>query len=130
MTPPKLSDRKFGLIFAVIFAIFTTVGWFGFDVILRWAMVASATFLTIALIVPGLLLPLNRLWTLLTGRIHKVVNFTLLASFFYLLILPFGLVMKVFGRDTMERTRSAPKTTSYWRPVTRHTDDTTLSDMF
>ena len=127
MTQPKLSDRKFGLIFAAVFAIFTIVGWFGFDVVLRWAMVASGTFLALALVVPGVLMPLNRLWGVLTGRIHRVVNFTLLASFFYLLILPFGLVMRLFGRDTMER---APKATSYWRPVTRHTDETTLSDMF
>ena len=129
MTQPRLSDRKFGLIFAASFAIFTTVGWFGFDVILRWAMVSSGAFLTLALIVPGALMPLNRLWGLLTGRIHRVVNFTLLASFFYLIILPFGLVMKLFGRDSMNRTR-ADGTMSYWRPVTRHTDDTTLPDMF
>ena len=129
MTQPKLSDRKFGLIFAAIFALFTLVGWFGFDAILWWAMVASGTFLILALIVPGLLMPLNRLWGLLTGRIHRVVNFTLLASFFYLFILPFGLVMKLFGRDAMDRT-PGPNATSYWRPVTRHTDATTLPDMF
>ena len=129
MTQPLLSDRKFGLIFATIFAIFTLVGWFFFDEVLRWAMVCSAAFLTLALIVPGALMPLNRLWGLLTGRIHRVVNFTLLASFFYLIILPFGLVMKLFGRDSMNRTR-ADGTMSYWRPVTRHTDDTPLSDMF
>ena len=129
MTQPRLSDRKFGLIFATIFAIFTLVGWFFFDEVLRWAMVCSATFLTLALIVPALLMPLNRLWGLLTGRIHRVVNLTLLAFFFYFLILPFGLVMRLFGRDAMDRTR-APETASYWRPVTRHTDDTPLPDMF
>ena len=112
MTQPRLSDRKFGLIFATIFAIFTLVGWFFFDEVLRWAMVCSATFLTLALIVPALLMPLNRLWGLLTGRIHRVVNFTLLASFFYLLVLPFGLVMRLFGRDAMNRAR-APETASY-----------------
>ena len=129
MTQPRLSDRKFGLIFAAIFAIFTTVGWFGFDVILSWAMVSSGAFLTLALIVPGALMPLNRLWGLLTGRIHRVVNFTLLALFFYLIVLPFGLVMRLFGRDALDRA-PGPKTASYWRPVTRHTNETTLSDMF
>ena len=129
MTQPKLSDRKFGLIFAAIFAIFTIVGWYFCDVVLRWAMVCSGAFLTLALIIPGVLMPLNRLWGVLTGRIHRVVNFTLLASFFYLLVLPFGLVMRLFGRDAMDRARG-PETASYWRPVTRHTDETTLPDMF
>ena len=129
MTQPRLSDRKFGLIFAAIFAIFTIIGWYFFDAVLRWAMVCSGAFLILALIVPGVLMPLNRLWGLLNGRIHGIVNFTLLALFFYLLILPFGLVMRLFGRDAMNRAR-APQAASYWRPVTRHTDDTTLSDMF
>ena len=129
MNPPRLSDRKFGLVFAVVFAIFTIVGWYFFDVVLRWAIICSGTFLTLALIVPGVLLPLNRLWGLLTGRIHRVVNFTLLSVFFYLIVLPFGLVMRLFGRDAMERT-AVPESESYWRPVTRHTDDTTLPDMF
>ena len=129
MTQPKLSDRKFGLIFAAIFAIFTIVGWLFFDEVLLWAIVCSATFLTLALIAPDLLMPLNRLWGLFAGRIHRVVNFLLLAAFFYLLVLPFGLVMRLFGRDAMHRT-PVPETASYWRPVTRHTDNTTLPDMF
>ena len=129
MNPPRLSDRKFGLVFAALFAIISTVGWYFFDAVLRWAMICSATFLVLTLIVPGVLLPLNRLWGLLAGRIHRVVNFTLLAAFFYLLVLPFGLVMRLFGRDAMERTPVAADST-YWRPVTRHTDETTFSDMF
>ena len=59
MTQPKLSDRKFGLIFAAIFAIFTIVGWYFYDVVLHWAMVCSGAFLTLALIIPGVLMPLT-----------------------------------------------------------------------
>jgi hypothetical protein len=129
MTSPKLSDRKFGLVFATIFTMFTIIGWFAFDLVLYWAMVCSGTFLVLSLTFPDVLLPLNRLWALLTRCIHKVVNFTLLAAFFYLLILPFALVMKCFGRDAMTR-NSAPGSATYWKPVTRHTDETTLPDMF
>ncbi len=129
MIQPRLSDRKFGLIFAAIFAIFSIIGWYFFGAVPRWAMVASGAFLTLALIVPAVLMPLNRLWGLLTGRIHRVVNFTLLALFFYLFVLPFGLVMRLFGRDAMDRA-PRPKAASYWRPVTRHTDETTFPDMF
>jgi len=129
MTQPRLSDRKFGLMFAAVFAIFFAAGWFFFGTTVRWLLVASGVFLVLALVLPGALLPLNRLWGVLSGRIHRVVNFTLLASFFYLLVLPFGLVMRLFGRDAMDRARS-PETASYWRPVTRHTDETTLPDMF
>ena len=129
MTQPKLSDRKFGLTFASVFAIFTIVGWYGFDVVLRWAIVCSGAFLILALFVPGVLMPINRLWGVLAGRIHRVVNFTLLASFFYLVIFPVALIMRLFGRDAMNRAPD-PKAASHWRPVTRHTDETTLPDMF
>ena len=129
MIRSRLSDRKFGLIFAAVFAIFTIIGWYFFGVVLRWAMVCLGAFLTLALIVPSVLMPLNRLWGLLTGRIHWVVNFTLLALFFYLFVMPFGLVMRLFGRDALDRARG-PETASYWRSVTRHTDETTLPDMF
>lgn len=129
MTSPQLSDRKFGLVFATIFTIFTIVGWLAFDLVLYWAMVCSGMFLVLSLFSPDVLLPLNRLWSLLTRRMHRVVNFTLLAAFFYLLILPFALVMKCFGRDAMTR-NGIPGSATYWKPVTRHTDETTLSDMF
>ena len=129
MTQHRLSDRKFGLIFAAIFAIFSAVGWFIFGVVVDWLLIGSGLFLAFALILPGALLPLNRLWGVLTGGIHRVVNFTLLALFFYLFVMPFGLVMRLFGRDALDRARG-PETASYWRSVTRHTDETTLPDMF
>ncbi|NQV83525.1 MAG: hypothetical protein HQ494_06860 [Rhodospirillales bacterium] len=129
MAQQKLTDRTFGLAFAAIFSIFATVGWLAFGVIVGWLLIGSGLFLAIALIAPGALLPFNRLWSILAGRIHRVVNFTLLASFFYLLILPFGLIMRLFGRDPLKRT-PVPKTATYWHPVTRHTDETTLPDMF
>lgn len=129
MTQPKLSDRKFGLIFAAVFFFITTIGWFAFDIVLRWAIVCSVTFIIISIIVPSLLMPINRLWIKLTRRIHKIINFILLASFFYIIILPFALVMKCFGRDALRRNRSS-RSSSYWQPVTRHTNETTLPDLF
>jgi len=129
MTEHILSDRKFGLIFAAFFAIFSTVGWFFFEVILVWALIACGLFAFFALVFPGALLPINRLWGVLTGRIHRVVNFTLLALFFFLVIFPAALIMRLLGRDALARAPD-PKTASYWRPITRHTDETTLPDMF
>lgn len=129
MTHPILSDRKFGLVFAAVFAMFAFVGWYFFDTMLGWAIICSGVFLALALVAPGVLLPLNRFWNFLAGRIHRVVNFTFLALFFYLLVLPFGLLMRLFGRDSMERARN-PGAASYWRPVTRQTDESTLPDMF
>ena len=129
MTPPKLNDRKFGMIFAVVFIIITIIAWFAFDIFLNWAIICAGVFFVLSLIIPSILMPLNKLWSVLARRIHLLVNFLLLASFFFLLILPFALVMKLFGRDFLRRKRQ-PITATYWQSVTRHTDDATLSDMF
>jgi|TARA_B110000438_G_C15465691_1_gene500899 hypothetical protein len=129
MSQPRLSDRKFGLVFATIFILFTIVGWFAFGLFLKWAVICSGTFLIMSLVIPGILMPLNRLWAMLTRRIHIIINFILLASFFYLLILPFALVMKIIGRDPMRR-NDLPRSSTYWQAVTRHTDETTLVDLF
>jgi hypothetical protein len=37
--------------------------------------------------------------------------------------------MRLFGRDSMHRNPD-PEAETYWTPVTRHTDETTLPDMF
>ena len=129
MSSPKLSDRNFGLTFSIIFAIITFAGWYFFDVFIHWTMIFSITLLALAFIAPGILLPFNCLWGLLVGRIHRVVNFTLLGIFFFIIVFPFGQVMRIFGRDALER-KSFFKSESYWRKVKRHTDETTLHDMF
>jgi hypothetical protein len=129
MNQPRLSDRKFGLVFATIFIFFTIIGWVVFGLFLKWALVCSGIFLIMSLVVPGILMPFNRLWAMFTKRIHIIVNFMLLASFFYLLILPFAVVMKFIGRDSMRRAQ-LPRSSTYWQAVTRHTNETTLVDLF
>lgn len=129
MTPHRQTDRAFGLTFAAVFAIITVVGWLVFDARAYWAVGISAGFLTVAVVLPAALLPLNRLWGVLTARISRVFNFVLLALFFYLFVFPFGLIIRLFGRDAMHR-KLDPKAKTYWTPVTRHTDEATLHDMF
>ncbi len=111
------------------FAAIAAVGWLLFDSAPYWAPVISALFLLVALTVPGLLLPLNRLWSLLARCLAIVTNFVLLGAFFYLVILPFGLVSRLFGRDSMRR-KPETNTDSYWMPVERQASRHTYPDMF
>lgn len=129
MTPHRQSDRAFGLTFAAVFAVITAVGSFVFDARLFWAAWTSAGFLLLALVLPSVLLPLNRLWGVLGARIARAFNFVLLALFFYLFVLPLGLIIRLTSRDAMHRDPD-PETKTYWTPVTRHTDESTLHDMF
>lgn len=129
MTVIRQSDKAFGLTFAAVFAVIAVVGLLFFSAIVLWAVVASIIFLAVALSVPLLLLPFNRLWAGFAHRLGIVSNFILLGVFFYIFILPAGLLMRLSGRDPMRRTFKE-KTDSYFTPVNRHADAETLSDMF
>ena len=129
MTQHKLSDRAFGLMFAAVFSVIAVVGWFFFGVVLEWAIIVAGGFMAVALILPGVLLPFNRLWGVFAGRLGQVMNYLILGLFFYLFLLPTGLIIRLFGVDPMHRDLD-PKAKSYWTPVTRHSDEETFRDMF
>lgn len=129
MSQIRQTDRAFGLTFAAIFGLISAVGWFVFHVQIYWAMAVSAVFLILALAVPLALFPLNRLWSWFGYRLSHVSNFLLLGVFFYLIILPFGLILRLLGCDPMHRAFDI-KSNSYWTSVNRHTNAETFRDMF
>ncbi len=129
MTTIRQSDRAFGLTFAAVFAIIGPVGWLVFEARLIWAPVAASVFLLVALAAPGILLPLNRLWARIAHLVGLFSNALLLGSFFFLFVLPLGLIIRLFGKDPMVRTIDAEAET-YWTPVGRQCDRETLTDMF
>jgi hypothetical protein len=123
------SDRAFGLMFAGVFAAIAAVGWLVFDVVLVWAAALAAAFLATALLVPGVLLPLNRLWNLFAHRLGRLSNAVLLGLFFFLFVLPMGLLLRLLGRDPMKRSLRSEEIT-YWTSVTRHASEETFRDLF
>ena len=125
----RQSERAFGLMFAGVFAVIAGVGWLAFDAQLYWALAVAGAFLVTALAAPWVLLPLNRLWAVFAHRLGGVNNYVVLGLFFYVFIVPAGLILRLLGRDPMSRGFDA-KAPTYWTPVTRRTDAETLRDMF
>lgn len=127
MRPPAQTDRAFGLMFAAVFAIITVVAYAGFGHTLSWAAGLAVAFLAVALVRPVLLLPLNRLWRHFAGALGAVNNRVLLGAFYLVMVVPLGQVMRLLGKDPMERQNTAG---SMWRPVPRKFDADTVDDMF
>jgi len=106
------SNRTLGIVFAFFFAIVTLLP------LLRgrhprwWAAPISALFLVAALLVPNVLAPLNRAWTALAASLHKITNPIILGAFFYLVITPFGWLLRRLGKDFL-RLKPEPLQ-SYW----------------
>lgn len=107
------SDRSFGFVFTILFLVI------GFAPLLHgrpvrlWSVALAAAFLVVSLARPMLLAPLNRLWTRFGLLLHRIVNPIVMGAIFYLAITPFGVAMRLIGKDPLRHgfDRNA---TSYW----------------
>ena len=85
------SDRSFGLVFAVVFAIIGLWPLIGDGPVRIWACAVGTCFLAAAITRPRILAPLNRLWTIIGLFLHRITNFVILTLLFYLVITPMAL---------------------------------------
>jgi Saxitoxin biosynthesis operon protein SxtJ len=112
-TVKQSSNRTFGLVFAVFFALVALLPVLRGHAVRRWALPVSALFLFTALAAPTILAPLNRAWTALGTLLHAVINPLVLGVLFYLVFTPFGWVLRRMGKDFL-RLRPAPAAQTYW----------------
>ena len=113
MTPASSSDRSFGIVFAVVFAVISYWPLLGGTSVHIWALIVSTSFLLIAVIRPSLLAPLNRLWTKFGFLLNKITSPVILGVVFFLVITPFALVTRLFSRDVLLLAKN-PGAKSYW----------------
>lgn len=109
------SERSFGLVFSAVSAVaavytFWTMGviWVGIVLI-----VLSILFLALGLFAPGILRIPNKLWAKLGLLLAFVITPVIMVLIFAVAIAPSGLLMRLFGRDPMNRCRDA-NIASYW----------------
>lgn len=107
------SNRTFGVVLGVFFALLALLPLFRGHAIRRWPLAVSVIFLLAAIAAPKLLGVLNRAWTLLGSLLNAVINPLVLGILFYLVFTPFGWVLRRMGKDFL-RLRPAPDTASYW----------------
>ncbi len=115
--PRSGSERGFGIVFAVVFAIIGVWPLLDGGPIRLWALAGAGVFLAAGLFLPVVLRPLNRLWFLFGMALHKVMSPLVMALLFYLTVTPIALIMRIVGKDPLNR-RFDPRAKSYW--VERH----------
>lgn len=108
------SERRFGLMLTVAFAILGSYGIFRHR---SWianvtCLVASGVFGLLTLAIPRILVPLNRAWFHLSELLGKIVNPIVLGIIFFGILTPISLVTRLFGRDELRLKRRAVQ--SYW----------------
>ena len=107
------SERGFGLVFFVFFVIVGVWPLLSGGAPRPWSLGMAVAFLLVALIRPGLLSPLNRLWFLFGLLLHKIVTPIVMGLIFFLTVTPTGLIMRLMGKDLLHR-RLDPKAKTYW----------------
>lgn len=107
------TDRAFGLVFSTVFAIISFYPLLSGDSIHVWSLIAALVFLLLALVIPGLLAPANRLWMRFGELLHRIVSPVSLGIVFYLTVMPTGMIMRLLGKDLL-RLRFDPAADSYW----------------
>lgn len=108
MTPKPIDNtglRNFGLIFAgLVAALFgLLIPWLAGHDWPYWPWYISGTVGLLALVVPPLLKPLYIVW-MKFGEIMGWINTRiLLGVLFFIVMLPIGVLMKIFSKDPMRR---------------------------
>ena len=104
----KLDLRKFGFIMggmiALMFGLFfpwvfdkTSENW------PIWPFIVMAVFFALAIVMPEILRPVNHYWLKIGNVLGFINSRIILGAMFYLMIFPIGMILKVLGKDSMER---------------------------
>ena len=109
----RSSDRSFGLVFAAVFLIIALYPLLHAAGVRLWAIAVSGVFLLLALFLPHVLAPANRLWTKFGLLLHNIVSPIALGILFFLVVTPTGLLLRFFKKDPL-RLRFDSAAASYW----------------
>ena len=107
------SNRSFGFVFAVFFLVVAILPLLDGNNVRLWAVGASLVFGVLALVLPKILTPLNRLWTMFGLFLHGIVSPVALAIMFYGVFTPIGFIMRLLGKDLLSLHFDCNATT-YW----------------
>ncbi|HZJ31802.1 MAG TPA: SxtJ family membrane protein [Vicinamibacterales bacterium] len=108
------SDRSFGAVFTVVFTLI------GFVPLWRgagprwWAVGVAIVVALLALVWPRALAPANQIWLRIGLLLHKIVNPIVMGAIFYLVVTPFGLVMRRRRKGLTAMLRPDDNATTYW----------------
>jgi hypothetical protein len=116
--------RKFGLVVGGVFGLIAA--WLAirhrFGLKLEIVGAISAALIVMALLAPMLLAPIEWAWSKIGGVLGFVNTRILLTLIFFVVLTPIALVLRLLGRDPLER-RFDKQSKSYWREHAKPDDE-------
>jgi hypothetical protein len=112
--PDKKELRTFGISLGVVCLVWAGVLWWrGHGAAVPWLLGASPCLILLALAAPIALRPIHWVWMPVARAIARAMTWLLLTLAFYLVFAPFGIVMRMLGKDPLHR-RFEPEAATYW----------------
>ena len=121
------SNRNFGLVFFIVFLIVSTWPLTNEEPVRIWSAIISSVFLILGLMNSKLLTPLNKLWFKFGMILGAIVSPVVMGVVFFLVVTPIGLIMKIMGKDLLNKKYDKKKRT-YW--IKRDTSIGTMKRQF
>jgi predicted membrane metal-binding protein len=107
------SDRSFGFVFSVVFALVALWPLLDGRPPRYWAVLIACIFLFLAGFAPRILRLLNMLWSRVGALLHRIVTPLVMSAVFFLVVTPTACIMRAFGKDPL-RLRLDRNAKSYW----------------
>ena len=107
------SNRNFGLVFFIVFLIVSLWPLTYHEPVRIWSAIISSVFLILGLMNSKLLTPLNKLWFKFGMILGAIVSPVVMGVVFFLVVTPIGLIMKIMGKDLLNKKYDKKKRT-YW----------------
>ena len=114
---PSSSNRSFGLVFSVAFAVVGFWPLLNGHPLRYWALIIAFVFLLLASFVPRILQPLNMLWGRFGALMHRIVAPIIMTVMFFLVVTPMAIIMRRVGKDPL-RLGLDRNAKTYW--IERH----------
>ena len=121
------SNRNFGLVFFIVFLILGFWPITNGEGIRIWLVVISLIFLVLGMMKSKLLTPLNKLWFKFGMMLGAMVAPVVMGAVFFLVVTPIGIVMRIMGKDLINKKHDKKKET-YW--ITRTTSIGSMKRQF
>lgn len=107
------SERSFGFVFATFFILVGTFPMLSDHSPRLWSLVLAAVIGFVAVVSPRVLAIPNKVWARFGFLMSRITEPIFLGLVYFLIITPFGLVIRTFGFDLLKLKRKS-QSESYW----------------
>lgn len=106
------SERNFGIVFTVFFAVLCIFFWLNNNTIYFIFLISSIITIFLTLLIPKSLIVPNILWNKFSILLGIIISPFIMAMIFFVTIVPTGLILRLLGRGPFKNKKN--NKSSFW----------------